>query len=268
MIRSLAFAAAFYLVTALFLILGLPLLLAPRSWAMAGLKAHARTCLWLTHHVAGIGVEVRGRENLPEGGCLVAAKHQSAWDTFALIPLFRDPALVMKAELMRIPVYGWFSRKFGMIAVRRDKGPSALRAMLKVARARAGEGREVLIFPEGTRRSPGAPPDYKSGILPLYEALGVPCVPIALNSGLYWPRRTIARHPGRIIVEILPAIPPGLSRREFQITLQRQIETAADRLLAEAARGPGAPPLPQSARARLAELAGQGAEPTAGDHGG
>jgi len=233
-LNSILFAVAFYLATALFLVLGSPLLLGPRQWAMAGLRAHARTCLWLLKHIVGTGVEVRGLERLPRGPVLVAAKHQSAWDTFGLVPLFRDPALVMKVELMRIPLYGWFSRKFGMIPIRRDTGPTALRAMLREARARVAAGREVLVFPEGTRQAPGAPPAYKPGLLLLYDGLNVPCVPLALNSGVFWPRRTLMRYPGTIVVEILESIPPGLKRREFEAEVIRRIEIGSARLLEEA----------------------------------
>jgi 1-acyl-sn-glycerol-3-phosphate acyltransferase len=244
MLRSLLFALAFYLSTALYLLLGAPLLLGPRSWAMAGLRSHARTSLWLLRTIVGTRMEIRGREHLPAGPCLVAAKHQSAWDTFALVPLFRDPALVMKAELMQIPFYGWFSRKFGMIPIKREAGPSALRELIRAARARIQAGREVLIFPEGTRKPPGGPPDYKPGVLLLYEGLGVPCVPVALNSGLYWPRRSLMRYAGTIVVEILEPVPSGLKRSDFKALLQERIEQASNRLLAEAAMTADPPPLP------------------------
>ena len=233
MLRSLLFAVVFYATTAVFMIVGSPLLFGPRRWAMAALALHARCSLWLLRRIVGLGVEVRGLERLPPGPVLIAAKHQSAWDTFGLIPIFRDPALVMKAELMRIPLYGWFSRKFGMIPIRREAGASALREMLRAARDRADQGREVLVFPEGTRRAPGAPPDYKPGFLLMYEALGVPCTPIALNSGLFWPRRTLRRYPGTIVVEILETLPAGLKRAEFRARVIERIETATARLIEE-----------------------------------
>ncbi len=242
MLRSIVFAAVFYLNTAVFLLLGSPLLLGPRSWAMAALKLHARVSLWWLEAIVGTRMEVRGLERLPPGPVLIAAKHQSAWDTFALIPLFRDPALVMKAELMRIPFYGWFSRKFGMIPIRREAGPSAMRELLREARARAAAGREILVFPEGTRRAPGAPPDYKPGLTLLYEGLGLPCVPLALNSGLFWPRRRLERFPGTIVVEILEPIAPKLHRSEFKAVVVERIETACARLVAEAAASPSPPP--------------------------
>ena len=232
--RAFLFNLLFYVTTVLFLGLGSPLLFAPRSWAMWALALHARTELWLLKMIVGTKLEVRGREKLPKGACLVASKHQSAWETFALIPLFRDPAFLMKRELFWIPFHGWFSYKFKMIPVDRDKGPTALRRMLAEAKIRAAAGREIIIFPEGTRRAPGAPPDYKTGVFLLYEALQIPCVPVALNSGLFWPRRSFKRYPGTIIVEFLDPIPPGLSKREFLPRLQGAIETASNRLIAEA----------------------------------
>lgn len=242
MIRSLLFALVFYLNTALFLVLGSPLLLGPRRWAMMGLKAHAHASLWWLRVIVGTRLEVRGREHLPAAPVLIAAKHQSAWDTFALITLFRDPAMVMKAELGWIPLYGWFSHKFRHIFVKRDRGPSALKAMIRDARDRAQHGREIVIFPEGTRRAPGALPDYKPGVVALYEALDCPCVPLALNSGLYWPRRRFERHPGTIVVEFLEPIPPNLPRAAFRHVLEERIETATARLITEAqARDPGLP---------------------------
>jgi 1-acyl-sn-glycerol-3-phosphate acyltransferase len=253
MLRSVLFAAAFYVVTALFLLLGSWLLFAPRSWAMAGLKAHAITVCWLLKVIAGTRMEVRGRDKLPKGACLVVAKHQSAWDTFALIPLFDDPAIVLKDELKWIPFYGWFCVKFAHILVKRDKAAVALKALLRDAKARVTAGRQVLIFPEGTRRAPGAAPDYKPGYVALYDELGVPCVPLALNSGLYWPRRSLARHPGTIIVEFLDPIPPGLPRKEFRAEFEARLEAACDALLQEGASTPPVPPLPEEAAARLAE---------------
>jgi len=234
MARSLLFNLLFYVTTTLFVVLGSPLLFAPRRWAMAALAVHARFELWLLRVIVGTKLEVRGLDKLPDGPCLVASKHQSAWETFALIPLFRDPALLMKRELFWIPFHGWFSRKFEMIPVDRDQGPTALRRVLREAKKRIAAGREIIIFPEGTRRPPGAPPDYKTGVVLLYAALGVPCVPVALNSGLFWPRRSVIRRPGTIVVEFLDPIPPGLDKAEFLHRLESAIEGASNRLLAEA----------------------------------
>lgn len=247
MLRSFLFATVFYITTALFVVLGSFLLFGPRRYAMMGLKAHAIVSLWLLKTIVGTRMEVRGRDKLPTPPYLVASKHQSAWDTFALIPIFSDPAIVMKAELKHIPFHGWFSRKFEHVFVERGRGPAALRKLVSDARQRADAGREVLIFPEGTRRAPGSPPAYKPGAVALYEGLGLPCVPMALNSGLYWPRRKLIRYPGTIIVEILDPIPAGLPRAEFREVLRQRIEEAADRLIGEAAGGADAPPIPAGA---------------------
>lgn len=247
LVRSLIYFVVFYVNTALFLVLGSWLLLGPRRWAMEGLRLHGVASVWLLKVICGTQLDVRGRERLPQGACLVASKHQSAWDTFGLIPIFRDPAVVMKAELGWIPFYGWFSHKFEHIFIQRDKGPSALKGLIRAARARAAQGREIVIFPEGTRRPPGAPPDYKPGFLALYDGLAVPCVPLALNSGLFWPRRSIRRYPGTIVVEILDPVPPGLSRSEARTLIQSRIEAACARLIAEARAAPNPPPLPTGA---------------------
>ncbi len=242
MTRSLVYLAVFYLNSAVFLILGSPLLFGPRRWAMMGLKAHAIASTWWLKTIVGTKMEVRGRENLPPGPVLIVAKHQSAWDTFALIPLFRDPAIVLKDELKWIPFYGWFCVKFAHILVKRDKASRALKAMIRDAKDRAGAGREIVIFPEGTRRPPGAEPDYKPGFVALYEALDIPCVPLALNSGLYWPRRSVSRYPGTIIVEFLPSIPPGLERKAFKSRVMEDIEAATHQLIDEAAASDTPPP--------------------------
>lgn len=229
--------------TAVFVVGGSPLLLGPRRWAMELIyKGQARTALWLLRTIAGIGVEVRGADKIIPGPVLIASKHYSAWDTFGLIPQLADPVLVMKAELFLIPFLGWFSRKYGMIPVNRAAGPSALRKMLRVARLRVKEGREIVIFPEGTRKAPNAVPDYKSGIILLYESLDIPVIPVALNSGLYWPRRTWMRYPGTIVVQFLDPIPPKLPRKDFIARLKDAIEPASQKLIAEAVAAPNPPP--------------------------
>lgn len=232
-VRSYLFAIAFYVTTALFLVLGSWLLFGPRRWAMEGLRIHGVVSVWLLRVIAGTKLEVRGREHLPEGAFLVVSKHQSAWDTFGLVPLFRDPAIVLKDELKWIPFYGWFCVKFAHILVKREKAAVALKTMIADARDRAAQDREIVIFPEGTRRAPGAPPDYKPGYVALYEGLELPCVPLALNSGLFWPRRSLMRYPGTIVVEFLEPIPAGLPRKEFRRILEARLEEAADRLVAE-----------------------------------
>lgn len=251
MIRSVLYTIAFYTVGTIFLVGGSWLILCPRSWAMQVLIQHGRLSVWMLEKIVGTKLEVRGRENLPQGAAIIAAKHQSAWDTFGLAPLLRDPSIIMKQELFWIPFYGWFSAKFGMIFVRRAAGTSALRHMARDAQDRAEAGRHILIFPEGTRRAPGAPPAYKPGAVYLYERLGIPCVPVALNTGLFWPRRSFRRYPGTMVVEFLDPIPPGLPRKVFQKRLEAAIEKASDALVVEAARSPNPPPIPEAAKERL-----------------
>ena len=240
--RSLLYSVVFNVVTALYVILGSWLLFGPRRWAMKGLELHGRTCVWLLKWICGTKLEVRGHEKLPKQACLVISKHQSAWDTFALIPLFRDPAIVLKDELKWIPFYGWFCVKFEHILVKREKASAALKSLIAEARKRVAQNREILIFPEGTRTIPGAAPDYKPGYVALYEALNVPAVPLALNSGLYWPRRSFIRYPGTIVVEFLDPLPAGLPRAEFRKRIETAIEAASSELNAEAARSASPPP--------------------------
>ena len=196
-LRSLAFNAMFYVNLIAFLVLGAEFYLTPRKWSIRALQTWARASQWWLKVLAGITVEVRGLENIPSGPVLIAGKHQSLFETFALLPLVDDPAMVLKRELTWIPVFGWFALKFRMIAVDRGAGAQALKSLIRQGQAAIAMGRQVIIFPEGTRRAPDAEPDYKVGAGALYLKLGVPCVPFALNSGLYWPRpqlRALSRH--------------------------------------------------------------------------
>ncbi|MGA7266397.1 MAG: lysophospholipid acyltransferase family protein [Aestuariivirga sp.] len=232
-IRSLLFNVLFYVNLVLFLVLGSPFFFTPRIWSIRALQVWARSSLWLLRVVAGIGMELRGREHIPHGPALIAGKHQSFWETFAILPWLDDPAMVLKKELVYIPWFGWFARKFRMIAVERSAGSAALRNLVRQAEACIAAGRQVVIMPEGTRRAPDDPPAYKPGAAALYATLGVPCVPFALNSGLFWPRRKFLRHPGTIVLEFLPPIPPGLPRKAFQAALEGAIEPATQALVAE-----------------------------------
>jgi 1-acyl-sn-glycerol-3-phosphate acyltransferase len=232
-IRSLLFNVLFYVNLILFLVLGSPFFFTPRIWSIRALQVWARSSLWLLRVVAGIGMELRGREHIPHGPALIAGKHQSFWETFAILPWLDDPAMVLKKELVYIPWFGWFAYKFRMIAVERSAGSAALRNLVRQAEACIADGRQVVIMPEGTRRAPDDSPAYKPGAAALYATLGVPCVPFALNSGLFWPRRKFLRHPGTIVLEFLPPIPPGLPRKTFQATLEGAIEPATRGLVAE-----------------------------------
>jgi 1-acyl-sn-glycerol-3-phosphate acyltransferase len=233
LVRSVVFNALFYLNTLLWLILGLPTFFLPYRAIIWIAKSWGRVNLVLLRVVAGIDCEVRGREKIPSGPIIVASKHQSAWETFALLPLFDNPVFIVKRELMWVPIFGWLMRKGRMVAVDRGAGSQALIDMTERARVELADGRQLIIFPEGTRRPAGAEPRYKFGVAQLYAAEGVPCLPVALNSGLFWPRRSIRLRPGTVIVEILDPIAPGLDKDAFIKRLQHEIETATARLLAE-----------------------------------
>jgi 1-acyl-sn-glycerol-3-phosphate acyltransferase len=233
--RSILFNVLFYLNTLAWLMLGLPTFFMSYRATVGIAKAWGRTNLKLLR-IAGLDYEIRGLEKLPKGPLIVAAKHQSAWETFALLPLFDNPFFIMKRELQWVPIFGWLTVKGRMVPVDRGGGSAALAAMTERARIELAANRQLIIFPEGTRRPPGAEPRYKYGVAHLYAAEGVPCVPVALNSGLFWPRRSIRRLPGTVIVEILDPIMPGLGKDEFFKLLQQRLEAATARLIEEGRR--------------------------------
>ena len=234
--RSIVFNALFYLSTLFWMIVALPTFLMPYWGIVTVAKMWGRTSLVLLRYVAGIDYEIRGLEKVPPGAAIVAAKHQSAWETFALLTCFADPAFILKRELQWIPIFGWFTIKGRMVPVDRRKGTQAIPAMIERARIELARGRQLLIFPEGTRRPAGAEPRYRYGVALIYGGNSVPCVPVALNSGLFWPRRSLRMRPGKVLVEILDPIAPGLDRDEFFALVQDKIETATARLIAEAQR--------------------------------
>jgi 1-acyl-sn-glycerol-3-phosphate acyltransferase len=235
-IRSAIFNALFYVVTILYLIAALPTFVMRRTAIMDVAKSWSRTNTWLLRVICGTRVEYRGLEKIPAGALIVASKHQSLWETFALLPLLPDPVFILKREIMWIPLFGWFTIKGQMIPVDRGKRSQALAAMAEHARHALGDKRQIIIFPEGTRRPAGAEPNYKYGVGYLYSQTGTTCLPIALNSGLFWPRRSFLRYPGTIRLEVLDPIPPGLETSAFMERLQQQIESATVRLIAEGER--------------------------------
>ena len=234
-LRSVAYNVLFYLNLVLHIVLAVPTFLLPRWCFMAIAKSWGRTSNRLLA-VAGISVELRGREKIPPGALLVASKHQSFWEAFTLLTLFDDPAFIVKRELMWIPFFGWYLWKAKQVPVDRKARGGAMAGMIESARVALAEGRQIIIFPEGTRTAPGAEPAYKSGITSLYGATGVPCLPVALNAGLFWPRRKFLRYPGTIVLEVLDPIPPGLDRQAFAARVEADIEAATARLVAEGER--------------------------------
>jgi 1-acyl-sn-glycerol-3-phosphate acyltransferase len=234
-LRSILYGVWYYGVTAVLAVLYLPLLPLPRGALRAGIKLWARLLIWGMRVIGGVRLEVRGLERLPQGGAvLLAAKHQSMFDVVPAFAYMPDALFVMKRELMRIPVFGWHNLKHGTIVVDRQGQAQAMRKMIADARDRFREPRQLLIFPEGTRRAPGAPPAYKPGVAGLYRDLDVPCVPVATNTGVHIDVQGVARSPGVVVYEVLEPIPAGLKRADFMRLLQERIETASNALLQEA----------------------------------
>lgn len=231
-LRSVLFLALFYVWTLVLGLLYLPLLLASRHAVAGASRFWVRGAFVLLRALCGLSFQVRG--TVPEGAALVAAKHQSTLETFALRLVLADPAVILKRELLRIPIFGWYLGKTGVVAIDRSAGTKALREMVVGAQQAAAEGRQVLIFPEGTRSKVGEAGQYHSGIAMLYSALGLPCVPVAVNSGLFWGRGQLAKQPGVVTVAFLPAIAPGLDRKAFMAELQAAIEGASAALAEEA----------------------------------
>jgi len=229
-LRSGLFNAFFYLWTFVMTVVALPTLVMPRAAILFAVRVWIGGLNLALQAICGVRIEVRGRERVPQGAVLYAAKHQSAWDTIALLPICGFPAVVLKRELTWIPLYGWYILRLNMIPVDRAAGARALKDMVRLSRREADSGHSLLIFPQGTRVAVGAKSPYQPGVAALYGQLGRACVPVALNSGQVWPRRTFLRRPGTIVVEFLNPIPPGLRREPFMTTLEAQIEAAADAL--------------------------------------
>ena len=236
--RSALFAAAFYALFVALMIGGLPLLLAPHRAALALTRLWARLSLALLRLTCGMRIEFRGLQHRPRGAAILAVKHQSFLETFALIAALDDFTYVLKRELVSIPVFGWYLRKTRQIAVERDRHAGALPALRDAVGEALRRGRSVIIFPEGTRRPVGAEPVYKPGVALLCkDELSddrVPCTPVALNTGLFWPRRSLKRRSGTVVIEFLPPVPTSLGKREFMTALEATIEAASDALAAEA----------------------------------
>jgi 1-acyl-sn-glycerol-3-phosphate acyltransferase len=234
-LRSLVYNVLFYALLVFWILVAIPTFLMPARAFIAVAKAWARSSVSLMRVICGTKVEIRGLEKIPPGPLIVASKHQSMWETFALMQFFDSPLFIYKRELKFIPFFGWYLMKADMIGVDRGGGMRSLMEMARRAPAEVRRGRQLIIFPEGTRTAVGAPPDYKTGIGQIYVNSGVPCLPVALNSGLFWPRRTFMRYPGTLVVEFLDPLPAGLSRREFIAQVSGAIEDATNRLV-DAAR--------------------------------
>ncbi len=233
-LRSLLFNIAFTAWAMLSAILFMPLFVLSANASQRAGKPWAQGSLWLAEKICNITYEVRGEEYIAHSPVIYASKHQSAWDTLIFLVLFRNPAYVLKRELLRIPLWGWYLWRMGMIAIDRSGSTSSMKQMIRDSKDALYARRPIVIYPEGTRTAPGAAPKYHPGVTALYTLLHVPVVPVALNSGFYWGKDAFLKRPGKIIIEFLPHIEPGMNKTEFASQLENTIETASQRLLAEA----------------------------------
>lgn len=193
----------------------------------------AAPTLALAQLICGIRHEIRGQQYFTRAPVIYAAKHQSAWDTVIFLTLLSRPAYVLKRELLWIPCWGWYLWRMKMIAIDRSAGASSMKSMIRQSQAALADGRPIVIYPEGTRTRPGAAPQYHPGVAALYSQLNVPVVPVALNSGMFWGKDAFIKRPGTIVLKFLPAIAPGLDKKEFMAKLEASIETASQKLLEE-----------------------------------
>jgi 1-acyl-sn-glycerol-3-phosphate acyltransferase len=253
--RSVLFNAIFYLnLIGQMIIMTPAYFLLPRKKSYIVAKNWAKSNHWLLAKIVGTTFEVEGLENAPQGSYIVAPKHQSFWDAYALLPWFDDPLYILKRELTWIPLFGWYLKKQRMVPVNRNARGKVMAAVMEQTKVEMKAGRQLIIYPEGTRRPPGAPAEYKYGIARLYRDLGVPVLPVVMHPGLFWPRRKFIRHPGHFKVRILPPIEPGMDPDAFLAHLTEVMETASDQLLIETVAANPKLPLPPTAMQRLAEL--------------
>lgn len=228
--RSLLFTTLFYGWTVFLCFTFFWVLFLPKPALFRSIRIWQGHLVWIERWIGGMEYRVLGRKHVPGGPCIIAAKHQSAWETCKLHLMFGDPAIVLKEELLRMPIWGAYARRSGMIPINRAAGKKALEVMLSAARKARDEGRKIVIFPQGTRLPPGVKKPYKIGVGALYEDLGIPVVPMALNSGLFWPKKGLLKRPGVITIAFLPPIPPGLTRDAMMQELEDRLESESDRL--------------------------------------
>jgi 1-acyl-sn-glycerol-3-phosphate acyltransferase len=229
-IRSVLFDGSFYTASFILMVVFLPLMVLPQKAIFWAGRVWVAVAMGLLKLFVGLSYRVEGLENLPPGPCIVACKHESAWETLIFHTLLSRPGYALKRELMWVPLINLYFWRMGMVVIDRGAGASALKSLLKGARRVIAQGRPLVIFPEGTRAVPGQPTEYQAGVGVLYRDLAVPVIPVALNSGLFWGRRSPLKHPGQITIQFLDPIQPGLSRVEFMTQLTQRIETACEKL--------------------------------------
>lgn len=231
--RSLVFNVLFFSYGTFFSIVLMLTLPFPRRVLQRGLGLWMKLTMATLRIVAGVRMEFRGLNNLPSGAAIIVSKHQSAWETGIFLTILEDATYVLKKQLLSIPFYGLLLRKSKMIAIDRDGGASSLKKLVAESLAALDDGRKLVIFPEGTRAAVGDKLPYHPGVAAVYKRAEVPVIPVALNSGLFWPRRKFLKEPGCIVLEYLEPMPTGLDRKSFMAELENRIETASNRLIEE-----------------------------------
>lgn len=238
--RSALFLFLFYTGTFVQMVFWTPVyFFMPRKECWKVVRLWALGNLWLQYWIVGTRFDFRGIENLEtDSGFILASKHQSTWETYATLLFVRDPSYILKRELMFVPFFGWFATKAQVIAVNRGKRSEALRQMNNMAREQLDDGRQIVIYPEGTRRLAFAEPAYKYGVTHMYNSIGAAVLPAGTNSGVFWPRNALQLYRGTCVIEFLPIIEPGLDADTFSERLQSDIEGSTSALLDEAMQDP------------------------------
>ncbi len=229
-IRSLIFNVVLFVTLPLFMLFNMPMLLR-RNPPFYFAKQAGFYGLWLAKVICGIDFKIVGHDNIPSGPCIIACKHQSAWDTFALSYIFPQASYVLKKELTKIPIFGRYIKKYDMISIDRKRGLKAIMDLRTQAKSLLGQNRQIIIFPEGSRTAPGDTVTYQKGVLALYKDFDYPVIPVALNSGVCWGRRSWIKWPGVITIQFLPAIKNDLEGDVFMEQLSDSIETASIALI-------------------------------------
>ena len=237
-LRALLVNIFFYGFTVLACLVLLPLVFFSRPIILATTKFYVRGVDWIEKNILGLTYEVRGIEHLPRDGTyIVAAKHQSAYETLKLHHLFGDPTIVLKRELLDIPIFGTFLKKLDVIPINRGNKEEAMTAIVTGATRMATQNRPIVIFPQGTRVHPNTTTEekpYKGGIVKMYKNTNLPVIPLALNSGLFWGRNSFIKHPGTVVFEFLPPIEPGLPEKQVMKALEDRVEETSIALMNEA----------------------------------
>ncbi|MFK7764849.1 MAG: lysophospholipid acyltransferase family protein [Roseobacter sp.] len=231
-IRSILFVIQMYIALPLVGLIFAPWALMDRRGARMACKSYSRYVFWTAGWMIGLRCEVRGTP--PSGEVLVAAKHQSFLDIMMIFTALPSAKFIMKKEILRTPVLGLYARGIGSVAVDRGKRGAAIEKMVSDVQAGRSDPGQLVIYAQGTRVAPGAKMPYKIGASVLYEQLQQPCVPVATNVGVLWPKNGLLRKPGVAVVEFLPAIAPGVSRDAFMAQIEREIETGSNALMIEA----------------------------------